>query len=132
MSKYPDCFPKDFENKILPKSAHFEEIECYRVLINGLTHESFLSSFEEHILGIRVMPHIDMKNPSIYSTSLNTDVMEIKKLLKIKARREPKAKIGKGITSKKYGKILKNENTNHIDWWLFKDNKAEKDFVIYE
>ena len=133
MSKYPDCFPKDFENSILPKKAHFEEVECYRVLRKGLTNESFLSSYEEHLLGIRVFKDIDLNNPSIYSTSVYSDYMQVKKLKKSMARRDiQNLQIGKGITLKEYGKILKSDNSSHIDWWLFKDNQAEKVFEIYE
>lgn len=41
MSKYPKCFPENFEKDILPKDARNEEIEVYRIMKTG--------KIEEHI-----------------------------------------------------------------------------------
>ena len=55
MGKYPECFPEDFEERILPKGAKPENKQVYRIIKSGIIdRDSFIKSWiwkiQEYIL----------------------------------------------------------------------------------
>ena len=48
MSKFPECFPEDFEENILPKGARKENKSVYRVIKYGtINRDGFIGTYEE-------------------------------------------------------------------------------------
>ena len=48
MSKYPECFPDNFEEDILPEGAKNENKSVYRVIKYGtINRDGFIGAYEE-------------------------------------------------------------------------------------
>ena len=48
MSKYPECFPDNFEEKILPGEAKQENIPVYRIIkYRKIDRDEFIGTYEE-------------------------------------------------------------------------------------
>lgn len=123
MSKYPDCFPEDFEEKILPKTVEYRAHHVYRAAKYGAKHpDSWLSSFEEIITGKKPSRRsIDLTDPSIYSVSCSYNLDRIRDFLSHTMRDCPQGVAVKGITDPSCGPTYLTEKTGHVDWWVYKD-----------
>lgn len=123
--KFPECFPDDFMENYLPKTAKREQREVYRVIKYGLTNnDSYISTCEEVLLGLRcASKRDDIGNASYYSTSTSVSKDNLEKLLKITLKKNPKVIIAKGMIEEDYGynELTPNHNNGHIDWWKFAD-----------
>lgn len=135
MNAFPDCFPTDFIECILPKEAKDTKFDVYRIIKFGkIDRQAFLSTAEEVYLGLRPVGKKDnTKDPSYYSTSCSLKIEDLCKLLKLTMKREPRAFIAKGVTEPSCGvSQLTEERTgdksNHVDWWIYKDASPEKYF----
>lgn len=135
MSKYPDCFPENFELEILPKEAKEENRAVYRIIKYGsINRDSFLSTYEEIQAGL--MPPrkiINLNDPGIYSTSTFIEYSEAQYILSLIMRHEPKAFIAEGETEGACGpsQLTSERNqkaTTHVDWWIYKDSQPQKYF----
>lgn len=136
-SKYPACFPEDFETSILPKEAREENKSVYRVIKYGtINRESFISTYEEIQRGlIPRRKRMDLNDPGIYSTSCNIDYSEAEYALNVFMRHHPKAFIAEGETEGACGPCQltseREERTDtHVDWWIY--DKAEPQMYFYE
>ena len=48
MSKYPECFPENFEKDILPEGTKEQNKSVYRVIKYGtINRDGFIGTFEE-------------------------------------------------------------------------------------
>ena len=132
MSEFPSCFPDNFVTDILPKEARKENKEVYRVIKSGIINrESFLSTYEEIDKGlIPPKKRMECNDPGIYSTSCNIEYSEAEYVLKLFMRHYPKPFIAEGITESTCGPCQltserKQDNTTHVDWWIYKDARPE-------
>lgn len=140
MGKYPDCFPDNFEEKILPKDAKFENKRVYRVIKNGIINkDSFISTFEEEQRGLRPRSKkgLDLLDPGYYSTSCQMEYSDADYLLNIFMRHNPKVFIAEGVTEMTCGPCqLTSErdkrNDSHVDWWIYKEAEPQKYFKEVE
>lgn len=136
MSTYPDCFPLDFENRILPKDALAQDIEVYRVCENGeIEPNSFLSTYEEALLGTyyktisELLNELDEDDPILYSTSCFTNFKKVVWIVRSKRQNGyPNPIIVKGYIKGIYGlsqvtyeRTKHDKKSGHIDWWIYKD-----------
>lgn len=137
MSQYPSCFPKNFETKILPKNIHWEEKMVYRVIKKGyIDRDGFISTFEEIRRGL-IPPSSklkDLNNPSLYSTSCNEQISELKYVLELLSGHHPAAIIAKGTIHSSCGPWqLTSERTGvvgtHIDWWVYENSSPQEYFT---
>ncbi len=105
MGKYPECFPENFEEEILPKEAKEENKNVYRVIKSGkIDRNSFIGTFEEIKRGlIPKKKRINMNDPGLYSTSCNIDYSEAEYVLDLFIRHHPQPKIAKGVTHERCG-----------------------------
>lgn len=143
MGIYPDCFPNDFEECILPKDAGYTAIEGYRIANYGVKDpRSYLSSFEERILEHSCDQRpLDPDNAESYSTSLFDTKDYPNHLLKLFMREHPAAELIHGQTDPSCGpskmgtKNFKNKRDSktyhHISWWIYK-NARPYDFFEKE
>lgn len=133
-NEFPECFPKNFINDILPKGASPRELEVYHICIDGVIHkESFLSSYEykQHL---NRPSEDDPNDPGTYSTSCYTKRKDIKNSLKSWRRHSPSPIIVQGKTNLDSGlvqptKERKHCSTSHVDWWIYKDKDVSDNFV---
>lgn len=135
MSKYPDCFPDNFEANILPKGAKRENKSVYRVIKYGmLNRQSFISTYEEMKRGlIPRKKRLNLQDPGIYSTSCNIDYSEAEYALNMFMRHYPHPFIAKGMTEETCGPCqLTSERENrvdtHVDWWIYDDAEPQNYF----
>lgn len=135
MKKYPECFPKDFEAKILPKEAKVENKPVYRVIKYGtIDRESFIGTYEEIQRGlIPPKKRMNLKNPGTYSTSCNIDYSDAEYALNIFMRHHPKAFIAEGVTEGDCGPCqLSSEREercdSHVDWWVYEESEPQAYF----
>lgn len=135
--EYPDCFPEDFEKRILPvKPKDSRNLEVYRIIKSGIINNgAFLSTYEEIVLKLTPMrKNIDFNNPITYSTSCNLSIEETNYILKILMRNPPKAIIAKGKTVVECGpsQVTKERESlredQHVDWWIYKNTNPEEYF----
>jgi hypothetical protein len=133
-NEFPDCFPENFKEKILPQEARPQDLEVYRVCRDGIIHkESFLSSFEEK-LQRRPTEKDDPGDPSTYSTTCFSKRKDISNSLKLWRKHDPNPIIAKGKTSINNGLIQKTKErthckSSHIDWWIYKGKDVSVNFV---
>lgn len=140
MSRYPDCFPDNFEKDILPKEAREENKEVYRIIKYGtINRESFISTYEEMQEGlIPRRKRMNLNDPGVYSTSCNLQYEEAEYVLKLMMKHCPRAFIAKGITEKSCGPCQltaerENEHDDtHVDWWIYKDSTPQVYFKEVE
>ena len=132
MSKYPECFPENFETEILPKEAKKENKPVYRVMKYGtLNRESFISTYEEIRRGL-IPPkrRMNLQDPSLYSTSCNMEYPEAEYALNLFMRHHPKAFVAKGETVKSCGPCQltserEERSDTHVDWWIYEESEPQ-------
>ena len=136
MSRYPSCFPDDFETNILPVGVHFEEKFVYRVMKKGIIdREGFISTYEEIKRGL-IPPNDKLNNlqdPQLYSTSCNEKLANVKYTLKVLSGHHPSAIIVKGTIQPAWGPLqLTAERTGkggtHVDCWVYDDSQPQDYF----
>ena len=100
MSKFPNCFPENFETEILPREAKEENRLVYRIIKYGtINRDSFISTYEEIQRGlIPPKKRMNLQDPGLFSTSCNIDYSEAEYVLNLIMRHQPKAFIAKGET----------------------------------
>lgn len=142
MGKYPDCFPSDFESRILPKEAKCECISVYRIAADGVNNrDAFKGSYEKDVdRGIPEdywLKH-DESDPGLYSTSCFEDIKDARRILKMIMRHNPAAIILKGTTDYCCGLCQRTRDRkklgcrkSHVDWWVYK-NSAPQNFFKEE
>ena len=133
MPKFPDCFPKNFETDILPNNVEYVSYHAYRILKEGkLNRKAFISTFEE-FKDKKYKPRgFNPSSPDTYSTSLFSNIDDIKNILKIMLRHNPPAIIAEGITEPCCGPCKKDNYSSHISWWIFEDASPETYFKVIE
>ena len=136
MSKYPACFPENFETDILPKNVHYEPIPVYRIIKSGvINREGFIGSYEEVLRGLvqRKTP-LDPNKPETYATSCYVKYSEAKKKLKLFMRYYPTPIIAQGMTNPSCGpNQLTAEREigrkdGHVDWWVYEESEPQNSF----
>lgn len=132
MTKYPNCFPKNFETEILPEGAKEENKSVYRVIKYGtINRESFISTYEEIQRGlIPRKKRMNLNDPGIYSTSCNIDYSDAEYALSLFMRHHPRAFISKGETEKTCGPCQltserEKRTDSHVDWWVFDESSPQ-------
>lgn len=136
MKKYPDCFPDDFEERILSKGARFQSRSVYRIMKFGkINRDNFLSTFEETERGLRPPgKRINVNDPGIYSTSCNMEYAEAKYVLGIMMRHYPEPFIALGTTMQECGpsqltsERIEDNHTTHVDWWIYENAQPQQYF----
>lgn len=138
MGKYPECFPEDFEERILPKGAKPENKQVYRIIKSGIIdRDSFISTYEEIVRGSRCKPKkLDLEDPGIYSVSCFMDLDDIEYFKNVFMRRNPELLVAKGITDSSCGpcqltserKPVKENSKSHVDWWVYQDANPQNFF----
>lgn len=140
-SVFPDCFPPDFQAKILPPGLSPAKFPVYRLCLDGiLNREAFLSTYELTLLGKRPKGEDwdeKLKDPETYSTSCYIKLNELKQSLKTLRRYHPSPIIVYGTASSAYGPLQKSKErtgkkTSHVDWWLYKNADPSGDFSEIE
>ena len=132
MSKFPNCFPENFETEILPREAKEENRLVYRIIKYGtINRDSFISTYEEIQRGlIPPKKRMNLQDPGLFSTSCNIDYSEAEYVLSLIMRHQPKAFIAKGETEGSCGPCqLTSERekttSTHIDWWIYDDSSPQ-------
>ena len=132
MSKFPNCFPENFETEILPREAKEENRLVYRIIKYGtINRDSFISTYEEIQRGlIPPKKRMNLQDPGLFSTSCNIDYSEAEYVLNLMMRQQPKAFIAKSETEGSCGPCqLTSERekttSTHIDWWIYDDSSPQ-------
>ncbi len=130
MSRFPDCFPPDFEENILPKDAENTAYRGYRLAKYGTDDpRSYWSYFEEMKEEGRLdrLDDDKLRDAGIYGTSL-FDSLDYMQYMRRLVFRRPEAPIVVGSTEPVCGPveigIEKKRNRiqyRHINWWIYKD-----------
>lgn len=136
MSKYPECFPDNFEDEILPAEAKNENKPVYRIIKFGsINRDSFISTYEEIQKGLMPPPKRPLNpiNPGIYSTSCNMEYSEAEYWLKVFMRHHPRAFIASGETEASCGPCQltserEKRKDTHVDWWIYENAEPQKYF----
>lgn len=135
MNEFPECFPDNFVNDILPKNVKFENRSVYRIIKSGIINrESFISTFEEIRRGlIPAKKNMSLNEADIYSTSCFVDYSDAEYILKLMMRHYPTPFIATGVTESTCGPSQltserKNVNTTHVDWWIYDETQPHKHF----
>ena len=133
MNKFPDCFPENFESEILPNNAEYKKYNAYRILKHGiLNHNEFLSTFEEFKDSKYKPRGYNPLSAETYSTSVFSSVHDAKSIMKLMCRHYPHPSLAEGTTEPCCGPCLKEYNSSHINWWIFKDSLPENFFKVVE
>lgn len=136
MSKFPACFPKNFETDILPKEAKFKYKSVYRVIKSGtINREGFISTHEEIERGlIPPKKRLSPQDPGRYSTSCNIEYEDAEYMLNVFMRHHPRPVIAKGTTEITCGPCQLtserdvNRKDSHVDWWVYEDADPQEYF----
>lgn len=140
ISRFPSCFPIDFEEKLLPKDLpEIELAPVYRVCITGeISKSTFLSTYEEDLINPSRKQH-PLDDPGTFGTSLSISPNRLKNILKCLTRYypEPYIIIGKvlsflGPAQKTYERTHSKKDKDHVDWWLYTDSDPSYLFKKYE
>lgn len=135
MSRYPECFPPNFETEILPKEAKKENKTVYRIIKSGtIDRDGFISTFEE--IERELIPRndrYDRTSPGLYSTSCHMKYADSEYILGLIMRHHPDPCIAKGITDGGCGPCQLTSERNkskdsHVDWWIYQDSTPERYF----
>lgn len=130
MSKFPDCFPENFESDILPEGAEKKRVRVYRIAKRGIIdRDAFISTYEEvHRKIIPTPKHFDPNDPGLYSTSCFGMLKDAEYILKLIMRHHPEPIIIRGVTDEDCGPCQftkdrkKSQNNSHYDWWVYEDS----------
>lgn len=134
---FPDCFPSNFQETILPHNLQPTKMLVYRICKYGkIDKQAFLSTFEEVTLNLRppgMHWEKQLNDPGTYSTSCNTDLNEILGALDSLQGYHPKAFLCQGEASSELGPVQRtsertHRSTSHVDWWLFRNSDPSSDF----
>lgn len=146
--EFPDCFPDDFKDNILPQDARPEELTVYRGCKTGIIDKNtFLSSYEEIIIkGIDTLSPNDkkkyeknLKKPGFYGTSCFLDLEELKDIMDSAWQRHKDAKIligtmkcEDGLSQQTINRTAGCMRKSHVDWWLYKNSDPSTYFKEVE
>ena len=136
MSKYPKCFPNNFETEILPAEARKENKAVYRIIKYGhIERDNFISTYEEIQKGLMPPPKrkLNLNDPGVYSTSCNIEYSEAEYWLNVFMRHHPKAFIASGETEASCGPCQltserEKRNDTHVDWWIYDESEPQNYF----
>ena len=124
-SVFPDCFPSDFQENILPKNLPPNRIPVYRICIyDTIDKRAFLSTYEEVMTGIKPPLHnwkSKLKDAGTYSTSCKITQKGAENLLDCLRAHHPPAFIIIGEAISELGPIKVERKKDHVHWWLYKD-----------
>lgn len=141
IKKFPNLLQEalEKENIEFPDDVKevYDDMEAYRVLsiVNGkppqITREAFASQMELKKLypEKRLFKDYDENDISSYSCSLFSDINALNILFKLP--KQSKAVI-RGLVKSSNGVMNRNLKTSHINWWLYDDHTAVKDFEVME
>lgn len=141
ITKFPKLFRQALEeNRIkLPNNVKdtYENIQAYRALaiIKGqpplITEEAFASQMELKALypGKRYLQDCDENDVENYSCSLYTTVDALANAMHLP---RPTKVIMCGLVKCQNGIMNYNENTKHINWWLYENHTAVEDFEVID
>ena len=128
MSRFPDCFPEDFESRILPKDAEYGDKVLYRLALHGINSpDSYVPTIiddERNNMPRRKAPGY-LDKPSTYSTSCCIDYEHALDLKDNTFRNKPWAEIAVGYITSEQGPTKTNRERGHVDWWIYRDVKPE-------
>ena len=139
--KFPDCFPDNFQEDILPQALPPAKIPVYRLCLEGtLNRKAFLSTYELVHLGLRPKDEDwerRLSDPGTYSTSCYKKKSDIVNNLKIMRRQHPPAIVAFGVSTSDYGPLQETKyrtgtKSSHVDWWLYKNVDPSSDFEEIE
>lgn len=136
-NEFPDCFPDNFKDEILPEDAKPQGLSVYRVCKNGsINNEAFCSSYEEALkkgldkqsapLKARKNFQRNLRDPGFFATSCFLEKYQLELALDTFLRRCNNAKIVAGEMALEDGlsQITTERNPRgkkgHVDWWLYK------------
>ena len=138
MPRFQDCFPLDFEEKILRDKGEFVAHHGYRLAKYGAADpRSYLSTYEENIYNGR--PYSEgnkkLKQAGTYSTSLFDNLEYLQYQKDFVWMPPPGAVIVEGTTEPSCGpshigpfREEEGQRTRHISWWIYKDTSPWKYF----
>lgn len=130
--EFPDCFPPEFVDEILPKGLVPQIIDVYRICTRGIIDKTaFLSTYEEICLNLKPKPRPQkwekmIHDPGTYSTSCYEEKNDVINALKCLTAYYPNPILIQGHASFEYGPFQRTserkvQNDSHVDWWIFKD-----------
>lgn len=141
IKKFPKLLKQALEKGIIEFPDDVKDVYCdvmaYRALsiVKGeppqITRETFASQMELRALypEKRIFKDYDETDISNYSCSLYSDSNELNKAMHLP--RQSKAVI-KGLVRCSNGVMNHNLKTSHINWWLYDNHTAVKDFEVIE
>jgi len=140
---FPSCFPPNFATEILPQGLPAMQIEVFRVCKTGIIcKDTFLSSYEEVLLGLRPEPYRwerQKKKAITYSTSCNDTLEGAMNPLKCLTDYFPEAYLIHGTACSEYGPLQRTierepsyKDETHHDWWLYADSDPSPCFTRVE
>lgn len=131
--KFPDKFKKVLLEKkvIFPDSLEkdYEPFAAYRGirLIPHIKDRVEKEDFRSQIERASDFPGIDYEDIENYSCSCFIDIDEL--LLAFRLPRKNKG-IARGNIRKEYGPICREEESSHINWFLFNDADPSSEFEV--
>lgn len=132
VGEFPDEYPEDLLDRILDEGGDYLTIYAYRVAPYGYdSADSYLSTiFNDKKRGVK--RNLDRNNITIYSTSFCSTKEAAISLKGSCFRREPKAEIAEGEIKPELGPSRIDDNSTHINWWLFKNARPWEYFIRME
>lgn len=140
ISRFPSCFPEDFEERLLPKDLPDIELSpVYRVCTTkDITKRTFFSTYEEDLLNPNRKRH-SLDDPSTFGTTVFMTLESVNNVLKCLTRHYPAPYIilGKvlsdlGPAQKTYERTQLKKDKDHVDWWLYTNADPSYLFNKYE
>lgn len=121
-----------FNQSMLPKEAIQQDFdEVFRLCLNGeVNHDAFLCTYLDPFNNRDKSKELD--NCSTFSTSCKKKYNGIRRLKVCMQKNHPKAVVAKGRISADSGYSYYKKKEDHIDWWIFEEEKPEEYFFIYE
>lgn len=138
-NEFPELFPEDFKENILPVDAKPEELTVYRLALNGVINtEAFLSTYEYCIINKKmtlrdINKEYGLSNPSTYSTSCYEKYKDVKNACKCLKKHYPPIITITGTTTLSSGVLQRTkertgEGKSHVDWWIYKNQDVSGNF----
>ena len=132
---FPDCFPPDFQETLLPKDLIPVKIMVYRVCkYDKIDKRAFYSTFEEVERGLcprKMRWEKLLKKPETYSTSCTETLEAALGVLDCIQAHKPVAFLIRGEADSELGPVRPNAPetfTDHVHWWLYRDADPSGDF----